>query len=450
MRWLLLLFTVSALTAAVATPAAEPATATDERTAAYQAFRTAFDAGDYTAALPLATRVVEITTSTRGPDAPELANPLSNLATTHYRLHQYESALDAYRRALTLLDAQADTTDPRLVRPLHGMGVVLRAMDRGGDAIVPLKRAVDITRNREGLHAASQLPMLNALINSYLEAGRFDDATRERQFAFNVAESVYGKDDLRMLPVLEEQARWSEMTGRYAAARAMHLRAVQIADAADPASLLSIPALRGIARCHRLEFVFGERQDPALPAGSMMGSAFDDPLMPVASAPATEGEAALRRALDLLAGKPDQSRLRGEVLLDLGDWYLTADKGSRALASWSEAWRQLTAAGDAQAMAQPELVIYKPPAIAVSRRLENPEDYVVQEVELRMAIAANGAVREATVANPEPRRESAEKAVIAAVRRAAWRPAFREGVPVASGGHLFRERVFVKRPKPAN
>jgi tetratricopeptide (TPR) repeat protein len=440
MRWLLLLLAVTGLALA----------AQDERTDAYLAFRSAFDAGDYITALPLATRVVDMTAGVRGPDAPEMANALSNLGTTYYRLRNYEMALDTYRRALDVLDAQGDATDLRLLRPLHGMGVVLRALDRGADAIVPLKRAVDITRNRDGLHAASQLPLLHPLIDSYLEAGRFEDAARERQFAFSVAESLYGKDDLRLLPAIEDQARWNEMTGNFAAARQLHARAVQIAEASDPRSLAGIPGLRGIARSYRLGFVFGETQAVVAADSMLAGSAFNDPLMPqvVRSLPAV-GEQVLLRALDLLAGMPEQARLRGEVLLDLGDWYLTANQDSRALAAWSQAWTQFTAAGDAQPLAQPALVIYRPPAIAVSRRLEDPEDHLVQEVELRLAIGANGAVKEATVANPDPQREAAERAVIAAVRRAGWRPAFSNGTPTATTDYLFREQVFVKRPKQA-
>ncbi len=53
----------------------------DERIAAYQEFRHAFDAGEYSAALPLAQRVVELTRSQYGNEAQQLANPLTNLGT---------------------------------------------------------------------------------------------------------------------------------------------------------------------------------------------------------------------------------------------------------------------------------------------------------------------------------------------------------------------------------
>ncbi len=207
----------------------------DERAAAYQEFRSAFDHGDYKAALPAAVRVVDMTKSQFGADAPEVGNALTNLATTYYRMHQYGEALDNYRAAVTVLELDNDATDPRLVRPLHGMGSALLGMQREEEAVVPLKHALDIVRNRDGLHAESQLPVLKTLIAGYLATGRTADAGREQENAFAVAEAAYGKNDLRMLGPIDDLAHWYEKTERYTAARLLHTRAVLIADRAKPA-----------------------------------------------------------------------------------------------------------------------------------------------------------------------------------------------------------------------
>ena len=65
-------------------------------------------------------------------------------------------------------------------------------------------------------------------------------------------------------------------------------------------------------------------------------------------------------------------------------------------------------------------------------------------VRSRQALGISGAV---VVANPVPERESVERAVASAVKRAAWRPAFSNGEPVAVTDLLFRERVYVRRPR---
>jgi len=430
----------------LAIPAAETA-GLDDRAAAYREFRTAFDAADYKIALPLASRVVEITRSEFGAEAPEMGNALSNLATTYYRMKEYGLALDTYRSALTVLDLTGDATDPRLVRPLQGMGTTLLAMDRQLEALAPLKRAVDIVRNRDGLHNASQLPVLRSLIAAYVATDRFEDAGREQEYAVTVAEAAFGKEDLRMLPVLDEQARWFERTGRYTAARIVHARAVQLADAAKPNGVEAVPGLRGIARCFRLGFIYGEANESiATAAGELQG--MGSPAVAHAlTLPTTEGERALRVALARLGSAPERAGTRGAVLVDLGDWYFTADKATRAMETWREAWRELSTAGDTRLLDQPVAVVYLPPAIATSRRMRESDDYTSETVRVRMVIAADGDVREATVANPVSEHESAERSVMAAARRANWRPAFRNGQPITVSDYLFSEEIFVKRPK---
>jgi tetratricopeptide (TPR) repeat protein len=437
---------LAALAMAVYAVPAPAAGTPDERAAAYREFREAFDKGNYREALPAANRVVEMTRSQFEDDAPENANALTNLATTYYRMKAYGEALDNYRKAITVLELQSDATDPRMVRPLHGLGSALLALHREEEAVVPLKRAVDIVRNRDGLHAEAQLPVLRSLIEAYAATGRTAEAGREQEYAFSVAEGAYGKNDLRMVGPIEDLARWYEQTRRFTMARLMHMRAVQTVDAVKKGGVEAVPALRGIARCFRLGYIYGESGDSAeaaqasmdAPTGTMIGAI---------NQPTSDGERALLNALSRLDGGPTQAAQRGAVLVDLGDWYRMARKDSRAFERWNDAWKELAAAGDTTLLAQPAAIAYAPPAVAASERQRDAGDYNVEQVQVRVAIDAKGSVRDATVANPAPAREAAEKAVLAAVRSADWRPAFRDGKPVAVDDFMFRESVYVKVPK---
>ncbi len=58
-----------------------------DRTQVYQSFRTQFDARHYQEALPIAERLVALTEEQYGAEDRALVNPLTNLGTTHYRLH---------------------------------------------------------------------------------------------------------------------------------------------------------------------------------------------------------------------------------------------------------------------------------------------------------------------------------------------------------------------------
>lgn len=420
----------------------------DERAAAYREFREAFDKGDYKAALPIADRVVEMTRSQFDEDAPEIASALTNLATTYYRMQAYGDALDNYREAIDMLELQNDPADVRLVRPLHGLGSTLLAMQRQEEAIAPLKRAVDIVRNRSGLLSEEQLAPLKTLIAVYADAGLMAEAGREQDYAFSVAEQAYGKNDPRMLGPINDLALWYEKTGRYTAARLLHTRAVQIADGAEPDSLKAIPGLRGIARCFRLIYAYGEPQDSVDAAVNTLGDPRTGSLVAQAvDAPSSDGERALRSALTRLGDAPENAALRGAVRVDLGDWYLTADMRSRAIDSWRSAWKDLHAAGNTSLLDRPTAVTYAPPPIAVSQHQRDPDENSEETVRIQLAIDATGVMQNAIVSNPAPARESAEKAVLAALHRSAWRPAFRNGEPVAVNDYAFVERVFVKLPK---
>src|SRR3954469_9032553 len=86
------------LTAWAAGPAAGVTDA--ERIDVNQQFREAFDAKKYAEALPLAENVVALTEEQYGKDARALVNPLTNLATVHYRLKDYPAAEKDYQHGI--------------------------------------------------------------------------------------------------------------------------------------------------------------------------------------------------------------------------------------------------------------------------------------------------------------------------------------------------------------
>jgi tetratricopeptide (TPR) repeat protein len=440
---------IGSLCAMLLVPAAFGAEAVqDERVATYKEFRNAFDAADYAKALPLAAQVLQQTRSQFGADSLEMVNPRTNVATTYYRMGRFGEALDGYREVLTQLDQQDDATNLLLIRPLHGIGATLHAMNRDAEAIAPLKRAVDITRNREGMQAPSQMPLLKELVACYMSTGRIQEAGTEQQYAFNVAEATYGRNDIRMLGPLDDYARWNEAAGRYTAARALHLRAVQLADSVlGSTTLQAVNGLRGIARTWRLAYVNGETEETAAVDTLTGTGTLAAPVM-ITPTQSPEGERMLRVAIQRLAAAiPAQPQRLGEVQTDLGDWYLTGGSSARALPVYREAWNSLSQAGAQKLLATPVPLTYHPPPVSTARGPMDPALYDVQVVELRLSIEANGNVRDAVVLNPAPERESAERAVASALKRSTFRPVIADGAAVASTDQVYREQVYVKRPK---
>jgi hypothetical protein len=228
----------------------------------------------------------------------------------------------------------------------------------------------------------------------------------------------------------------------------LHARAVQLADAKlGERNIAAVPGLRGIARTYRLAYLYGETEESAQSASTLQDQLAPTMMTRVVNTPSSEGERALRNALDRLnASSEAKAAQRADVLIDLGDWYLIAGLAPRALASYRDAWQALGADAPAK-LGTPQMLVYRPPPVAVSRRGYSADTHEEQEVRLRVAVQPTGEIREAIVMNTAPEREAAERAVIAALKRGLWRPGLVEANPVAVSDVEFVERVFVRRPK---
>jgi tetratricopeptide (TPR) repeat protein len=440
----------SAATGATA-PAAASSVAeapTDERVATYREFRAAFDARDYAAARVAAERLVALTEARYRADSRELVNPLSNLGTVHYRLGDYAAAELAFARAVRIVDGQLAGADRALIRPLQGLGETYLATRQYAESAASLKRAVDLMRNLDGLFTVEQLETLDSLIEAYIALDRLQDAEKESQYAFRVAESAWGRNDLRLLDPLDRLAHWYERVGRYTTARGLYARALQLAESqAGRGSVLTVAALRGLARTYYLEFLYGPEDQEA---------AHNDPLAP--AGPSNEGrlnpdgERALRLALDALARqRPPDATARAATLIELGDWYLISGATSRAHEAYRQGWNEATVAGaDARTpLTAPRRLAYRPPSISVSRASPSrPEEFEERFVEVRFTVGADGRVSGVeTAATDAP--PAAERAVAFAVRKARYAPRLENGEPVATTGVLLRERVLVRRANAA-
>jgi tetratricopeptide (TPR) repeat protein len=442
---------VALLATALALAAALPAAAVEdsERVALYTQFRGEFDAGRYEPALPLAERLVRLTEEQYGAADLALVNPLVNLGTVHYRLRHYDPALDSYRRSIEILEAKAEKTDRQFIRALHGLGATYHALQRDEEAVTALKRAVNLSRNLDGLFNAGQLVALRPLIASYTALNRTEEAGKEEQYAFTIAENSWGKDDARLLPALDRYARYYESIGRFATARAIHGRAIALGErAGGKNSPLSIDGLRGVARSYRLAWLYGE-EEPAEGGGNAPTGAPGGMLMPSSTlhvgAPSADGERALRAALQVLTAKeqPPNPGLVGAVLVDLGDWYLTAGATPRALAAYRDAWKYLGTAGSTAALEKPEQLVYRPPPASTRRNASNPDDWDPHTVTLRFTVTPDGEVQDVLSAGGDAN-ESQTRSVVSAFKKARYRPRLENGEPVVTTGVELQTQVFTK------
>jgi len=438
--------TPAALAIAFAMPVAAVAVSDADRIAVYKEFRAQYDAKKYAEAQPLAERLVELTEAQYGSEELPLTNPLTNLATIHYKLGHYALAIENYQRTLRILQAKSTIADKQQIRPLHGLGVSFMGAKDPESAVVALKRAADLSRNTDGLFNINQVEFIDALIDAYEASGRYAEAEKESLYAMRVEEAAYGRSSIKLLDRLEKLARWYEAARRYTSERYTYERSLAIlAKAAPENDLRRVPALRGIARSYRLEAFYGVE-------GADTGATFNsgNAGAPVYSDGTQQrrGEAALNTAIAVIdANQPANEQLRGEVLTDLGDWYLISNAMRRAYDSYANAWKAFASVSNTRPLESPRILAYRPSISSVDRSQLDPAEAVLKTVELHFKVDRDGRIDEVT----SPTTDVPENIVrnsAASMKRSRYAPRIENGIAVPTENVVFIERVLVKVTSP--
>lgn len=424
-------------------PALALAVTDADRVAVYREFLTHYEARNYAGAQPLAEKLVALTEEQYGAEDLQLTNPLTNLATVHYRQGQYPAAIDAYQRTLRILQAKSTIADKAQITPLHGLGVSFLRNKDPESAVIALKRAADLSRNTDGLYNINQVEFIDPLIEAYAMTGRYAEADKEAQYALRVEEAAYGRNSLQLIGRLEKLAEWYEFDRRYTSERNVYERALAIlARNAPEHDLRRVGPLRGIARAFRLEAFYGAE-------GADLGGNFNTG---GAGAPVfadgtqqRRGEASLIAALTVVeANEPVNLQLRGEVLTDLGDWFLVSNSLRRAYDTYAEAWKafaQVNLAGEA--LGAPRLLAYRPSISSVDRSQLDPAESVVKMVELHFTVDRDGRVDNVTSPTTDVP-EAIVRNCMSSMRRARFAPRIDNGLAVATEDVVFNEKVMIR------
>ena len=434
------------LVAVVVAFAVAPALAVSdaERVEVYKQFLTEFQAKRYVEAQPLAERLVKLTEEQYGPEELQLANPLTNLATIHYKLGNYPAAIENYQRTLRIMQAKSTIADKQQIRPLHGLGVSFLKAGEPESAVVVLKRAADLSRNNDGLYNLGQVEFIDALIEAYDATGRFVESEKEAGYALRVEEAAYGRSSVKLLDRLDKLARWFEADRRYSSERNIYERSLGILQRGSaPNDLRRIAPLRGIARSYRLESFYGAE-------GADTGAGFNSSNPGAAVfADGTQqrrGEAALISALELIdSTQPVDHLLRGQVLTDLGDWYLVINSTRRAYDTYADAWKSLSEANDTKLLEWPRVLAYRPSISSIDRSQLDPKEAQLRTVELHFTVTRDGRLENVSSPTTDVP-EGIVRNSVTSMRRSRYAPRIENGAAVATNDVVFIEHVLIRAP----
>ncbi|WP_224371127.1 tetratricopeptide repeat protein [Hyalangium versicolor] len=163
-----------------------------------------------------------------GPEHPDSASTLSNLATVAWWMGRYDESLERTQRAAALKENALGPEHPEAIQMLTNMGAMLYEVGRYEEALQRFERALELEQKVLGPdypHIASTLTNLGIVL---LTLGRPEEARRMAERAVAFREKLSGPDAQELAGPLTSLGGALEELGRHEEALQAHTRATQL------------------------------------------------------------------------------------------------------------------------------------------------------------------------------------------------------------------------------
>ena len=390
--------TTSSFSQAAAPPAPRPV--------AQQEFWAHYDKKDWGAAIEEARQLVDQARANAKQDPLALSTALTLLGNAQLSGGDKVSAEASYREALQMVESQGGAASPALVDPLRGLGYSLAMLDRHGEAIPYLERALIVGRRSYGLFDPSQQGMLRQLASSLTHEGRIEDAEKQILYLQRIGEQAYGKRDPRMAPVLCMIGNWYVDTGNFQIGRDRFREAHGTGRAQARQATIRRWSSRCVrsARSYVQEIYFMTQGYTPLQERAPGG-------FPGRRAQGHQSQVHRHRRRDrrwsarsrLLDARPDTTpMLLTDTLIQLGDWYQLKHQPEKALVYYRRAAGIVASMSSqspdaAAALSFPVRVYYPLPPLAMRNRQLSPEQIDEKFVSVEFTVTDTGDVQDAKV-----------------------------------------------------
>jgi tetratricopeptide (TPR) repeat protein len=188
--------------------------------------------GQYAQAGPLYQRALAIREKALGPEHPHVATSLNDLGELYHAQGQYAQARPLYQRALAIREKTLGPEHPHVATSLNDLAGLHYAQGRYAQAEALYQRALAILEKalgREHPHVAYSLSNLALL---YYNQGQYTKAEPLYQQALEIAEQALGPEHPHVATSLNNLALLYSKQGRYAQAETLYQRALEIAEQA--------------------------------------------------------------------------------------------------------------------------------------------------------------------------------------------------------------------------
>ncbi len=393
---------------------------------AFRTYRRLYDSGRYTSAIEAGKRVVVLSIEVNGRDDLQTARALTNLAIAQQQNGEYEAAVQNYEAAIDIVERVESRLSKHLINPLRGLGNTYLDAGRPDEAIRVYDRAVHLTHVNSGPQNLDQVDLLDALAESFVRLQDLEEASEIQDLSYQLYARRFGEDSTAILPALQRRARWLHRLGLFSQERDVWNHAIDVIEAEyGEDDLRLIEPLNGLARTY---------------------------LYDIEQTVSNRGEWALRRAQEIAEDHPESTpSLVAEGFIDTGNYHTLRGEAQKARRAYRRAWELLSEHESLAAMRDRRFdrpVLIRParaPAYAdeETNPVVNPV-YRGREFDRGVVVAAftvnaRGRTEDIDVVESEPPGLMDDE-VKRAVRRMVYRPRYRDGQPVSTPGQTFRHR----------
>jgi CHAT domain-containing protein len=187
-----------------------------------------YNQGRYSEATPLAQRALTIREKILGPDHPDVATSLNNLAELYQTQGRYADAEPFYKRALGIWEKTLGPDHPNVALSLNNLAFLYLEQGRYADAEPLYQRSLAIKEKVFGPDHPDIALSLNNLAELYRAQGRYADAEPLYKRALTMHEKVLGPDHPAVATSLNNLALLYDKEGRYAEAEPLYKRSLAI------------------------------------------------------------------------------------------------------------------------------------------------------------------------------------------------------------------------------
>ncbi|MBW1855048.1 MAG: tetratricopeptide repeat protein, partial [Deltaproteobacteria bacterium] len=184
--------------------------------------------GEYKKARLLYERALSIDEKAYGHDHPQVSNRLNNLALLYHATGEYDKAKPLYERALSIDEKAYGYEHPDVAKDLNNLAELYSDLGEYSKAKPLYERALNIYKKVHGPKQPEVATVLNNLALLYHAVGEYSKAKPLYERALSIDEEVYGHNHPDVAKDLSNLAGLYYATGQYGKAKPLYERALSI------------------------------------------------------------------------------------------------------------------------------------------------------------------------------------------------------------------------------